>query len=162
PHNVLLTEEGVAKLTDFGIARILEEPSLTATGRVLGTGEYIAPEQAAGQPLDERADVYALGVMLFQCVTGQTPFQGANFAEPARRPPRAPVPRATAVQPDLPDELDLVLQRALAKDPEDRYPTCLAMQEDLEELLLAEAEDAGPETAELPVVTQALALDEPT
>src|SRR5690349_22612117 len=125
PHNVLLTEDGVAKLTDFGIARILEEPSLTAAGRVLGTGEYIAPEQAAGQPLDERADVYALGVMLYQCVTGKTPYTGANFVELAEQHLHAPVPSATAVRPDLPQEIDIILGRALAKDPDDRYPTCL-------------------------------------
>jgi serine/threonine-protein kinase len=162
PHNVLLTEDGVAKLTDFGIARILEEPSLTATGRVWGTGEYIAPEQAAGQPLDERADVYALGVMLYQCVTGKTPYSGASFVELAEQHLRAPVPSASAVQPDLPDRLDAILQRALAKDPDDRYPSCEAMGEDLEELLQREADDAGEDTAEIPVVVHALAIDEPT
>jgi serine/threonine-protein kinase len=162
PHNVLLTEDGVAKLTDFGIARILEEPSLTATGRVLGTGEDIAPEQAAGQPLDERADVYGLGVMLYQCVTGKTPYSGANFVELAEQHLRAPVPSAAAVQPDLPDHLEAILQRALAKDPEDRYPSCQAMQVDLDELLQREADDAGEDTAELPVVVHALAVDEPT
>jgi len=162
PHNVLLTDDGVAKLTDFGIARILEEPSLTATGRVWGTGEYIAPEQAAGQPLDERADVYALGVMLYHCVTGKTPYSGANFVELAEQHLRAPVPSAAAVQPDLPDDLDAILRRALAKDPEDRYPNCDAMRADLEEVLQREADDAGEDTAELPVVVHALAADEPT
>src|SRR3954451_12209917 len=100
--------------------------------------------------------------MLFHCLTGQTPYRGVNFVELAEQHLHAPVPSATGLQPDLPDRIDDVLRRALAKDPNDRYPTCDAMRGDLEELLHAEAEDAAPETAELPVVSQALALDEPT
>ncbi len=99
PHNVLLTDDGVAKLTDFGIARILAEPSLTRVGRVLGTGEYLAPEQAAGEELDERADVYALGVMLFQCLTGETPYRGDGFVALAEQHLRAPVPSVRDVRP---------------------------------------------------------------
>jgi hypothetical protein len=101
-------------------------------------------------------------VMLYQCVTGKTPYSGANFVELAEQHLRAPVPSATAVQPDLPVEIDIILQRALAKSPDERYPSCLAMKEDLEQLLQAEAEDISADTAELPVVAHALALDEPT
>ena len=162
PHNVLLTEDGVAKLTDFGIARILEEPSLTAAGRVLGTGEYIAPSRPPASRSTSGPTCTRLGVMLYQCVTGKTPYSGASFVELAEQHLRAPVPSAAAVQPDLPDRLDVILQRALAKDPDDRYPSCEAMQVDLEELLQREADDAGEDTAEIPVVVHALAADEPT
>src|SRR4051812_36673871 len=106
PHNVLLTDDGHAKLTDFGIARILDEPSLTATGRVLGTGEYLAPEQAAGGALDARADIYALGVMLFHCLTGQTPYSGGSFVELAEQHLRSPVPLAAERVDGLPEGID--------------------------------------------------------
>jgi serine/threonine-protein kinase len=157
PHNVLLTEDGVAKLTDFGIARILQEPSLTSTGRVLGTGEYVAPEQAIGTSLDARADVYALGVMLFHCLTGETPYTGGSFVELAEQHLHAPVPRAGDRVEGLPDGVDDVLARSLAKRPEDRYPDCASMGDDLQALLVSEVDTSIEDTDEIPIVTRALA-----
>jgi serine/threonine-protein kinase len=153
PHNVLLTLDGHAKLTDFGIARILEEPSLTSTGRVLGTGEYLAPEQAAGRALDGRTDVYALGVMLYQCLTGETPYRGESFVEIAEQHLRSPVPQAGEHVEDLPEGVDRVLAKALAKRPEDRYASCAELSADLERLLTDQPHERLDDTAEIPVVS---------
>ena len=94
---MLLTADGHAKLTDFGIARVDDAPALTNPGRVLGTGDYVAPEQAQGHALDGRADIYSLGAMLYHCLTSVPPYRGASFVEIAEQHLRAPVPeRAVA------------------------------------------------------------------
>jgi eukaryotic-like serine/threonine-protein kinase len=155
PHNVLLAEDGTAKLTDFGIARVIEAPSLTSTGRVLGTGEYLAPEQAAGEGLDERADVYALGVMLFHCLTGETPYQGEGFVDLAAQHMRAPIPSVRTRRPDLPEDVDAVVGRALAKRVDDRYPNCTEMRHALDDLLAATPAGAAEAPGDVPAVVPA-------
>ena len=99
PHNVLLTADGHAKLTDFGIARVEDAPALTNPGRVLGTGDYVAPEQAQGHALDGRADIYALGALLYHCLTSVPPYRGASFVEIAEQHLRAPVPERPVAPP---------------------------------------------------------------
>ncbi len=140
PHNILLTPDGQPKLTDFGIARVLEEPGLTMDGRVLGTGDYLAPEQAAGEPLDERADVYALGVLLYHALIGEVPFHADSYLETARLHANAPIPSVRDVRPELPERLDQIIRHALAKRPEDRYADCGELRDDLRAL---EAELGG-------------------
>src|ERR687888_392079 len=103
PQNVLLNGSGEAKVTDFGIARSLTvQHGMTQTGTVLGTSDYIAPEQAQGRRVDEQSDVYSLGVVLFELLTGRVPFPGENFVAVAMRHINDPPPSARALRPDVP------------------------------------------------------------
>ena len=121
PNNVLLHSDGRAVLADFGLARSAHQDTrLTTAGFALGTPGYMAPEQVLGQDLDHRVDIYAMGVMTFEMMTGQMPFGGASAVEIAIATVNQPVPSACAVNPALPDELDAVLAQALAKEPGDR------------------------------------------
>jgi serine/threonine-protein kinase len=147
PHNILLTPDGQPKLTDFGIARVLEEPGLTIDGRVLGTGDYLAPEQAAGEPIDARADVYALGVLLYHALCGDVPFHADSYVETARLHAQAPIPRVREIRPDAPEALAEIVTRALAKRPDDRFPDSASMRDELHELSL-ELREHAPDTSE--------------
>ena len=121
PQNVLLNEDGQAKVTDFGIARSLDVQGVTQTGTVLGTSDYIAPEQARGQKVDPKTDIYSLGVVLYELLAGEVPFSGDNFVAVAMRHVNEPVPSVLEARPDCPARLDLAIQRAMAKDPDDRF-----------------------------------------
>ena len=129
PHNVLLDEDGAAKVTDFGIARSLGAPDagLTQTGTVLGTGAYISPEQAAGRPADERSDQYSLGALLYELLTGRIPYEGESIVAVATRHVRDPVPNVREVRPEISPRVDALIRRAMAKRPEDRFPSTDAM-----------------------------------
>jgi eukaryotic-like serine/threonine-protein kinase len=136
PQNVLLDPEGTAKVTDFGIARSLDpQDGLTQTGSLLGTSDYLSPEQASGQPVDERSDQYSLGVLLYEVLTGSVPFPGETFMAVAMRHLRDPVPSARALRPDIPERVDAIVARALAKRPGDRFPTTAAMLAEIEACL---------------------------
>jgi serine/threonine protein kinase len=122
PQNVLLTEEGRAKVTDFGIARSHDVAGgLTRTGTVMGTSDYIAPEQARGAHVDELSDVYSLGAVLYELVTGEVPFPGDNFVAVAMRHINEAPPSARERRPDVSPRLDSAIRRAMAKDPGDRF-----------------------------------------
>ena len=121
PQNVLLNEDGQAKVTDFGIARSLDVQGVTQTGTVLGTSDYIAPEQARGQKVDPKTDIYSLGAVLYELLTGDVPFAGDNFVAVAMRHVNEPAPSVLEHRPDCPVRLDLAIQRAMAKDPADRF-----------------------------------------
>jgi eukaryotic-like serine/threonine-protein kinase len=128
PHNVLIDEDGVAKVTDFGIARSLEPADgLTETGTLLGTSEYIAPEQASGARVDERSDQYSLAAVLYELLTGEPPYTGDNFMAVAMKHIQQPVPSVRDVRPDVSPRLDAIIARAMAKRPEDRFPSTEAM-----------------------------------
>jgi eukaryotic-like serine/threonine-protein kinase len=145
PQNVLLNEDGQAKVTDFGIARSLDVHGVTQTGTVLGTSDYIAPEQARGQKVDPKTDIYSLGVVLYELLSGEVPFSGDNFVAVAMRHVNEPVPSVLERRPDCPVRLDLAIQRAMSKDPEDR----LSMDDFAAELeaCLAELDGRGDEGA---------------
>jgi serine/threonine protein kinase len=121
PQNVLLNEDGQAKVTDFGIARSLDVQGVTHTGTVLGTSDYIAPEQARGQRVDPKTDVYSLGAVLYELLVGEVPFSGDNFVAVAMRHVNEPVPSVLEHRPDCSPRLDFAIQRAMAKDPDDRF-----------------------------------------
>jgi serine/threonine protein kinase len=124
PQNVLIDENGTAKVTDFGIARSIDpRDELTETGTLLGTSEYIAPEQASGRRVDSRSDQYSLGVVLYELLTGETPYSGDNVMAVAMKHLHEPVPRARDRRPDVPASVDAIVSRAMAKRPEDRFPS---------------------------------------
>jgi len=124
PGNVLITEEGVVKVTDFGIARALNtEESLTQTGAVMGTATYFSPEQAEGIGVDARSDIYSLGVVLFEMVTGRPPFLGESPVSVASKHVREHPPTPRDINPAVPADLEAVILKCMAKSPEHRYPT---------------------------------------
>jgi eukaryotic-like serine/threonine-protein kinase len=130
-QNVLLSEEGRAKVTDFGIARSLDAVGLTQTGTVLGTSHYIAPEQARGQRVDEKTDVYSFGVVLFELLSGAVPYDGDSFLAVAMRHVNDPVPSVLGRRPDCPLRLATLIEQCLAKDPAER-PTMDACVRELQ------------------------------
>src|SRR5437868_1562811 len=140
PQNVLLNGDGAAKVTDFGIARSLDVAhGMTQTGTVLGTSDYIAPEQAQGQRVDEHSDVYSLGVVLYEMLTSEVPFPGENFVAVAMRHINEDPPPVRDRRPDVSPRLEAAVQRAMAKRPEDRFPTMADFARELE-ANLAEAQ----------------------
>ena len=146
PQNVLLNEDGQAKVTDFGIARSLDVQGVTQTGTVLGTSDYIAPEQARGQKVDPKTDIYSLGAVLYELLVGDVPFSGDNFVAVAMRHVNEPVPSVLESRPDCPARLDLAIQRAMAKDPDDRFQSMDELVAELE-ACLAELDGRGDEGA---------------
>ena len=148
PGNILLGPDGRAMVTDFGIARATGEDTMTRTGAVLGSVDYFSPEQTRGERAGPRSDIYALGVVLYELLTGVRPFGGdtpyARAVDRLNRPP--PDPRH--VEPDVPDELAEITLRAMALDPEDRYATPAAMRAALQAWVDRPAPPAaGPEAA---------------
>jgi hypothetical protein len=124
PQNVLIDENGTAKVTDFGIARSIDPgEGLTETGTLLGTSEYVAPEQASGGRVDSRSDQYSLGVVLYELLTGETPYSGDNFMAVAMKHVHEPVPRVRDRRRDVPASVDAIVSRAMAKRPDDRFPS---------------------------------------
>ncbi|HZJ27143.1 MAG TPA: Stk1 family PASTA domain-containing Ser/Thr kinase [Acidimicrobiia bacterium] len=121
PGNVLITRGGEVRLTDFGVARAGPDDALTQTGSVMGTATYFSPEQAQGQPVDGRSDVYSLGVVLYEMVTGTAPFTGDNPVSVAYQHVREPVQPPRMRDADIPRPLDDIIMTALCKDPAARY-----------------------------------------
>jgi eukaryotic-like serine/threonine-protein kinase len=152
PQNVLIDPEGRAKVTDFGIARSLEAKGLTATGRVLGTTDYVAPEQAMGQAIDARSDVYSLGVLLYEMLTGEVPFRAETQVGVAMKHVNEPLPDVATRRPDVSAALAAVVEAATSKDPELRYASMAAMLRDLEGALEVEVSRAGRSTGEVTTV----------
>jgi serine/threonine protein kinase len=136
PQNVLLNGDGRPKVTDFGIARSLDiEHGFTQTGTVLGTSNYIAPEQASGNRVGVHTDVYSLGVVLFELLTGEVPFDGDNFVAVAMRHINEEAPSVLERRGDVPARVAAAIERALAKDPRDRFPSMDAFAAELEACL---------------------------
>jgi eukaryotic-like serine/threonine-protein kinase len=135
PQNVLLNGDGRAKVTDFGIARTVDVDGMTQTGTVLGTSNYIAPEQASGQRVDAHSDVYSLGAVLYELLAGDVPFPGESFVAVAMKHVHEPPPNLLDVRKDVPLRVAAAVDRALEKDPEQRFPTMDAFAAELEACL---------------------------
>jgi eukaryotic-like serine/threonine-protein kinase len=150
PQNVLLNEDGQAKMTDFGIARSVDVDGVTITGTVLGTSEYIAPEQARGQRVDALTDVYSLGVVLYELLTGGVPFHGENFVAVALRHVNEPPPDVLEQRPDCPPRVAMAIERALAKRPEDRFKSMDEFVAELEACLA----DLDPSSEEATMIAR--------
>ena len=146
PQNVLLTEDGRAKVTDFGIARSIDvQHGLTQTGTVMGTSDYISPEQARGGPVDACSDIYSLGAVLYELLTGDVPFQGDNFVSVAMRHINDPPPSVREHRPELSPRIDAAIRKAMAKDRDDRFPNMEAFAAELRAALAEpDGASAGP------------------
>ena len=159
PQNVLITDEGAAKITDFGIARPLTEAALTMPGRVLATTDYIAPEQALGEPVSGRSDLYSLGIVLFEMLTGDVPFHGESAVAVAMKHVREQVPDVQRLRPGVSAATAAVVERATAKDPARRYPDAESMAADLEQALALETSRSGQATGEVTSILRTLPGD---
>src|ERR1700759_2036993 len=130
PHNIVVGSDGRLKVTDFGIARS-GASQMTEAGSIVGTAQYLSPEQARGAPVDPRSDIYSLGIVLYEMLTGKVPFSGDTPVEIAMKHlSQVPTP-PSELRPDIPHDLDAIVMRALAKDPEQRYATAEEMDADL-------------------------------
>jgi hypothetical protein len=156
PHNVLIGEEGGAKITDFGIARTLTEEGLTLAGRVLGTTDYVSPEQALGQPVTGQSDLYSLGVVLYEMLTGDVPFHADSPVAVAMKHVREEIPDVQLMRPEISAATASVVDRAVAKDLGRRYPDAATMVSALEEVLALEASRSGQATGEATTVLRTL------
>jgi serine/threonine-protein kinase len=131
PHNVIVDPEGVVKVTDFGIARA-GASQMTEEGAIIGTAQYLSPEQARGAPVDQTSDLYSTGIVLFELLTGNVPFTGETPVEIAMKHLTEIPEPPSETRPEVPEDLDLLVLRALAKEPADRYQSAAAMDADLE------------------------------
>jgi beta-lactam-binding protein with PASTA domain/tRNA A-37 threonylcarbamoyl transferase component Bud32 len=147
PSNIMITKAGQTKVTDFGIARAAAsdgEQTMTQTGMVIGTAAYLSPEQAQGNPVDARSDVYSLGCVLYETLTASAPFRGDSPLAIAYKHVREDPSPPSKVNPDVPAALDAIVMKALAKNPENRFASALEMKQDLDRFGAGQRVEATP------------------
>jgi eukaryotic-like serine/threonine-protein kinase len=153
PHNVLVDAEGRLKVTDFGIARA-GASQMTEAGSIIGTAQYLSPEQAKGAPVDQTSDLYSVGVVLYELLTGVVPFSGETPVEIAMKHLSSPPEPPSAKRAEIPRELDMVVLRALAKDPADRYQSAEEMDADLARVARGAAISPATEEAATAIISR--------
>jgi len=156
PQNVLIDADGRAKVTDFGIARSLEAHGLTSPGRVLGTTDYVSPEQALGHDVTEQSDIYSLGICIYEMLTGEVPYRADTQVAVAMQHVKEPLPDVQRRRPEISAALAAVIEHATAKETRHRYATVDAMVHDLEEVLAIEAARTGETSGEATTVLRSL------
>ena len=163
PQNVIILDDGVAKITDFGIAMALNSTELTQTNTVMGSVHYLPPEQANGKGSTVKSDIYSLGIMMYEMLVGKVPFKGENAVEIAMKQINEPIPSVRKINHDIPQSIENIILKATAKNPKNRYDSVNEMHEDLkhaldsEEALVSRITYQYPEqelekTKELPVI----------
>src|SRR5919112_718926 len=158
PHNILITGLGDVKVTDFGIARAAASSTMTRTGHILGTAHYISPEQAMGEPVGPASDLYSLGVVLYEMLTGELPYDADTPLGIAMKHVNGHLRPPTAVDPSIPAGINAVTCRLLAKDPEDRYASDAELIDDLERVVAG----LEPANATTEMMTKVLPVTAPT
>ena len=155
-QNVMISRSGQIKIIDFGLARSVHLEGMTATGLIMGTPEYMAPEQVAGKQVDERADIYALGVILFEMLTGRVPFTGDSPIAVGFQQLKDPPPPPRSINPQIPEDVERIILKALEKDPIHRYRTVDDLRKDFESALprFAGAADASQRSRERSVTRE--------
>src|SRR5207342_1914613 len=158
PGSVMLTPQGQVKVMDFGIARAVADTSstMTQTAAVIGTAQYLSPEQARGETVDSRSDVYSTGCLLYELLIGRPPFVGESPVSVAYQHVREQAKPPSAIDPSLSPEVDAIVMKALAKPIEDRYQSAAAMRTDIERYLAGK-----PVTATQPVIAAPLPDSDP-
>jgi serine/threonine-protein kinase len=141
PANIMITEMGDVKVMDFGIARAMDDfgATLTSTWNIVGTAQYLSPEQAMGDTADARSDIYSTGCLLFEVLTGRPPFTGDTPVSIAYQHVSGELPKPSSIQPTLPPDIDVLLSVALAKKPQDRYQSAGLMLDDLHRVRTGQA-----------------------
>ena len=136
PHNIMLLQDGTIKVTDFGIARFSSTATRTMTEQAIGSVHYIAPEQARGEKTDGKTDIYSVGVMMYEMLTGKLPFDGDSAVSVALMQLQAKARRPREINPDIPEGLEEITVKAMQKNPDDRYHSALEMLSDIERFRL--------------------------
>ena len=131
PQNILMLDNGLVKITDFGIAMALNNSELTQTNSVMGSVHYLPPEQANGSGATVKSDIYSLGILMFEALTGQLPFKGENAVEIAIKQMRDPIPSVCEMNPEIPQSIENIILKATAKNPKNRYDNVMEMHDDI-------------------------------
>lgn len=159
PQNIILLPNGTLKVTDFGIARFSRSETKTLTEQAIGSVHYIAPEQAKGEQTDERADIYSMGVVLYEMLAGKVPFDSENAVSVALMQVQANAEKLTQINPNIPKGLEQICVHAMQKNPDDRYQSATEMLLDIEEIIknpntvFNYASNTEPQTKSVPIVT---------
>ena len=150
PQNVMILDDGVAKITDFGIAMAMNSAELTQTNTVMGSVHYLPPEQANGKGSTFKSDIYSLGIMMYEMIIGKVPFKGENAVEIAMKQINEPIPSVCKINPGIPQSIENIILKATAKNPKNRYDSVNEMHEDLKHALDVENVTANRITYEYP------------